>query len=131
MPAHYIVSTAPRLLRNNGVGDYYESADGSWNILASEMKNPRHTDLILTHEFIEVLLIRAAGIPEPVIDAWDAYFEVLRKYGLVDKDAEPGDDPRAPYYKQHQMATKIEKLMCEEGFEIDWDDYGDAVDEFE
>lgn len=122
----YTLITAKGLLRNNSPGDYYETPDGDWNIIASELRNIHHSELILTHEFIEVILVRAAGIPEPVIDAWDAYFEILRQYGLVGPDDEPGDDPRSPYYEQHQLATKVEKIVCEEGFKLDWDKYDEA-----
>lgn len=115
------------LQRNDGVGDYFQNGDGSWTILATLMANPRHSDLILAHEFIEVLLIRAAGIPEPVINAFDAYFEEQRRVGIVPEDAEPGDDPTAPYHAQHILATRIEKMLCEEGFRLDWDAYCQAV----
>jgi hypothetical protein len=122
----YTLVTSKTLLRNDGLGDYYETPEGDWNVLAVAMKNALHSQLILTHEFVEVILIQAAGIPEPVIDAWDAYFEVLRAHGLVGPDDEPGDDPRAPYYKQHQVASKIERIVCEEGFDLSWDEYEKA-----
>ena len=40
---------------------------------------------------------------------------------------EPGDDPHAPYHKQHQVATTCEKLIAE-ALEMDWEAYGRAVE---
>jgi len=122
----YTLVTSKTLLRNNCPGDYYETPDGDWNILAVQMKNPHHSEPILIHETIEAMLIRAAGIPEPVVDAFDAYFEVLRKFGVVGEDDEPGDHPSAPYFKQHQLCAHIERIVCEEGFGLSWDEYEDA-----
>jgi len=108
--------------RNDGLGDYREHFDGVWDICATRLSNPRFTDLILIHEFIETILIRAAGIPEPDIDAFDAQFEELRGQGFIDNDAEPGDDQNAPYYQAHQIATRIEKIACE-ALGLSWTDY--------
>ncbi len=127
----YKMAVVPGLRRNEGVGDYFENADGSWTILATKLPDKRHSNCILAHELIEVMLIREAGIPEPVIDAFDAYFEVKRTNGLVGPDDEPGDDPESPYYKQHQVATRIEKILCEEGYNLSWDEYCQAVNEAE
>ncbi len=129
MSYDYKIAVTKGLQRNEGVGDYFENGDSSWTILATEMPNPRHSDLILSHEFIEVLLIRAAGIPEPIINAFDAYFEEKRKAGQVGPDDEPGDDPTAPYHKEHVLATKIERILCEEGFNLPWEEYCKAVNE--
>lgn len=129
MPKQYNLSTTKGLQRNDGIGDYFEGVDGSWTIIATEMKEPQHAELILLHELIEVMLIRLAGIPEPVIDAFDAYFEVKRKHGLAKPDDEPGDDPTAPYHEQHQAATRIERMMCEDGFKLSWDEYCQACNE--
>jgi hypothetical protein len=114
-------------LRNEGVGDYDENFDGSWGIFSSAMKDPRHRDLILIHEYVETMLIRQAGITNEAILAFDAQFEEWRKQGLVAKDAEPGDDPRAPYYHQHQAATAHEKMLCEQ-YGIKWEDYEKAIE---
>lgn len=48
--------------------------------------------------------------PEAV-DRFDRAYEAKRKPG---DDSEPGDDPRAPYHKQHVLAEKIERLLAAE-----------------
>jgi len=35
---------------------------------------------------------------------------------------EPGDDPRAPYYREHQFASGMERLMAAE-LGVDWQQY--------
>lgn len=67
--------------------------------------------MIAVHELIEVLLCKAAGVTQEDVDKFDLNFEKKRKKG---DDSEPGDDPKAPYYKQHKFATKIERLLCKE-----------------
>jgi hypothetical protein len=37
-------------------------------------------------------------------------------------DSEPGDDIHAPYYKQHQLATSVERMLTAE-LEVDWNAY--------
>ena len=40
---------------------------------------------------------------------------------------EPGDDPRAPYHREHEFAGCVERLLAHE-LGIDWNDYEDALD---
>jgi hypothetical protein len=40
---------------------------------------------------------------------------------------EPGDDPRAPYYKEHFFATNIERMIAHE-MGIDWNEYSQKVE---
>jgi hypothetical protein len=41
--------------------------------------------------------------------------------------SEPGDDPRAPYYREHQFASGMERLMAAE-LGIDWQQYMGLVE---
>jgi len=76
--------------------------------------------LIAVHELIEAGLCRAACIPDSVIDRFDMAFE---------GDTEPGDSARAPYYRQHQIATGIERLLAAE-LKVSWEEYEDLLDEY-
>ena len=62
---------------------------------------------------------------EEDVTAFDEAFEKARKPGNVD---EPGDDPKAPYRKQHLIATGVEKLMAAE-LGVDWKAYDKKVNE--
>jgi hypothetical protein len=57
------------------------------------------------------------------VDKFDRAYEAKRKPG---DDSELGDDPRAPYHKQHVFAEKIERLLATE-LGVDWPDYDKEV----
>jgi len=98
-------------------GDYWRFKD-LVNIRTVETGNENYNFLIHLHESIEEWLCTMRGIDEMDIQAFDQQFK---------GDGEPGDDPAAPYYKEHQFATAIEMLMCNE-MGINMYDYDAAVD---
>ena len=75
--------------------------------------------LVAVHELVEVLLCKHRGITAAKVDAFDKAFEKARKPGNED---EPGDDPKAPYRKEHFFATNIEALLSAE-LGVDWAKY--------
>lgn len=101
----------------------YETAHGFSLISVSDMGNTQYEQLVAVHELIEMILTQARGISEQHITDFDKAFEMIRQPGNTD---EPGDDPRAPYQKEHQFATKIERLLAAE-LGIDWDTYEQTV----
>lgn len=101
------------------LGDYRKK-NGELHITVSRM-NEEHEFLIVVHELIEWFLIHRKGIPIDEIDHFDIAFEKARKKGNYD---EPGDDLKAPYYQEHQFATKIEKLLAEK-LGVNWQKYED------
>lgn len=103
------------------VGDYYKKK-GELHIRISKM-NSRHEFLVLMHELLEWFLIEQKAIPISVIDKFDIAFEKNREEGNVN---EPGDDPEAPYYDEHQFATLIEKLLAEK-LGVNWSKYDQNV----
>jgi hypothetical protein len=86
------------------------------------MGNPDYEALIFIHEFVESYLCWKAGIKENDITDFDVWFEKEKIEG------EPGDDPRAPYFIQHQIAGEFEKDFCRR-LGIKWEDYDRAVEE--
>ena len=83
--------------------------NGDLLISVSKMSDPRYETLVAAHELIEAMLCRQAGISERAVDAFDRHYEAHRKAG---DQSEPGDDPRAPYHRQHVAATKIERELA-------------------
>lgn len=79
--------------------------------------------LVALHELIEMSLCKFAGISFKSIDNFDKDFEQLRQPG---DESEPGDDPKAPYAKQHLLATGVEKIVAAE-LGVDWKVYEDVV----
>ena len=64
---------------------------------------------------------------DAAIDSFDIQYEKSRVLG--DTTSEPGNDPAAPYYREHKFATKLEKLLAEE-IGVDWDEYSASCASF-
>ena len=103
------------------VGDYYKS-HGKLHIKISKT-NSNHEFLVLIHELIEWYLTSQKGVKIQDIDSFDISFENQREPGNTE---EPGDNPNAPYYQEHQFATKIEREVAEY-LGVDWDKYEEHV----
>lgn len=107
------------------VGDWFFSDDTLF-ITVSNMGNDNYHYLVAYHEWIEAILCRAAGISEQDVTTFDKKFEEWREKGDVGEFDEPGNHPDAPYFQQHQVATKHEQRLARE-LGVDWNDYDKAV----
>ncbi len=112
------------LQRYNTVGDYYVDEKGEEDIVVSDMGDWRFEILTALHEIVESTLCQERGISIESIDAFDIAYEEKRLPGDV---SEPGDDPSAPYYKEHQFANKMERMLADE-LGVDWEKYIKKVD---
>lgn len=118
-------------MRYATVGDYHFTTDH--NLIEFDiacLKDERMELLVLIHELVEELLTREAGIPEPLIREFDELFELDREAGMYKFDEEPGDDLKAPYRKQHQIATKIERYAAKL-LDVDWREYTNKINNLE
>ena len=98
-------------MRYDDVGDYLDST-----IISYDMENPIFNNGIMLHEFIEYTLIKSAGIPVEMIDAFDTDDAAPEKY----------PEQYKLYTKYHRMANNIERLFIE-NMGISWKDYQKAV----
>lgn len=100
------------------LGDYYfEKNVLHIDILKTDEANHRTFELLtLIHEIVEAVLVIKRGISISAIDNYDM------EYNAIHKDGEPGDEKDSPYFKEHFLATKIEKLMAKE-LGVKWSDY--------
>ena len=125
----YIKTIAHEKQRYPTVGDWFFEREELDNIklvvLVSEMGNPWYEYLVAQHEQMEAMLCLKRGILEKDVSAFDIAFEENRPENNFD---EPGDDPKAPYYKEHQYATIAERSMALE-LNIDWRVYDKIVSE--
>lgn len=80
-------------------------------IRVSDLKSWKYEMLVAVHELVETLLCMDRGVMVEDVDKFDKAFEKKRKPG---DESEPGDDPRAPYVKEHCIATSVERLLCAE-----------------
>lgn len=78
---------------------------------------------MLAHELVEAILCLKRKIDPKAVDLFDMRFESQRAPGDT---GEPGDDPQAPYFREHQFATKIERMLAEE-MGVDWETYERTV----
>jgi len=107
------------------VGDYWYPYPERMDVRISDMQNEDYEFLVLIHELIEAHLCRKRGISEEAITNFDIEFEKNRVEGNFD---EPGNDPKAPYNKEHLYATLIERQLAKE-LSVDWDLYDKTVNE--
>ncbi len=90
------------------------------------MKDERYVFLVALHELIEYELCRMKGITDERVVEFDKKFERERSMGLHEKWEEPGDDTRAPYRKEHQFATMIERMVAQK-LAVRWPHYEKTV----
>ena len=106
-------------------GDYFADGD-AWMVRVSDCGDERYEFLVALHEMVEWFLTQQRGIAEEDIARFDRDFEQAREAGQHGDLDEAGDDPAAPYRREHRFATRVEWLMAEE-LGVDWDEYGAAL----
>lgn len=107
------------------VGDWQFSQDGSrLGINISRMDNEDYEFLVALHEMIEAYLCRKHGITTQQVDEFDMNYEANRING---DESEPGAQPVAPYFKEHQAAENIERHVAVL-LGVDWDTYDKHVE---
>ena len=98
--------------RYDTCGDWLIDGDNI-TILVSDLGDWRLEYLVADHELREALLCRHRGISTKAVDDFDTASQ---------GEGEPGDDPRAPYKREHFFATSIERLTAAE-LDVDWAEY--------
>jgi hypothetical protein len=122
---NYIISQVPhRTQRYETVGDWIPG--NPVRIKVSGMKDERYVFLVALHEMIEYELCRMNGITDREVVEFDTNFEQERRARLHSFEAEPGDDPRAPYRDEHGFATAVERMVAQK-MGVSWPDYERAV----
>ena len=109
--------------RYDTVGDWFFNYENdTLFIFISKMKDWRYEFLVARHEMDEAMLCYKRGIKEEDVTDFDKLFERERAKLKHTEDAEPGDDPRAPYKAEHFFATTQERVMAAE-LGVDWAQY--------
>ncbi len=101
--------------RYDTVGDWR----GDGRITVSAMGGEDYEFLVALHEFVEWYLCRKRGISDAEVTSFDEAY---------DGGGEPGDALWAPYRREHQFATFIERQVAIE-LGVSWDEYEKALDE--
>ena len=92
--------------KEEGCGDWFvNKANGDIHIRVAgpDVWIDEESFLIALHELIEARLCFKAGVTQDAVDTFDEKFSA---------DGEPGDDPAAPYQKQHRAASILEHQMA-------------------
>lgn len=102
---------------------YATCGDWFWNkkelqIRVSEMGDEGYELAVGLHELIEALLCIYELVPTGAVDHFDRNWK---------GKGEPGDDPKAPYHRQHVTASICERAIAQ-CLEIDWNDYAKVID---
>jgi len=82
------------------------------------LKNPDYVTLVFVHEAIEAILCRHDHVSGASVDRFDMNFKGA---------GEPGDDPKAPYHRQHEVAMKVEHEVAA-ALGVDWAAYEKALE---
>jgi hypothetical protein len=109
--------------RYTTVGDWWVDETGTIQIRVSELSDWRREALIAVHELVEILLCKNEGITTEEVDQFDKLYEANR---APDCEDEPGDDPKAPYVRQHCIATGIERILAAE-LGVQWKPYEEEL----
>jgi len=101
--------------------DWYWDENGDLQVRVSPLSDWRHEVLLGIHEAVEAVMCRHDGVTQEQVDAFDVEYD---KAHAVDINA--GDDPNAPYKKQHTFATAIERILAG-ALSVDWKTYDDEI----
>lgn len=110
--------------RYDTAGDWFYTGKGkkrTLHIKVSATKKPEFAKLVAIHELVEVMLCERDGVSQREVDAFDFAFKPS------EVNDEPGDDPNAPYQRQHNFATAVERMLCA-AMGLKWDDYAEAIE---
>ena len=108
--------------RYDTAGDYVQYENLATEIYVSRLASRSQMYLVVIHELVELALCERRKIGMEEIDDWDM--------GEGKDSLNPGDDPKAPYHREHVFAENIERLVAAE-LGIEWAAYCRAIDELE
>jgi hypothetical protein len=81
---------------------------------------------VAIHELVEGYLCCKNQVTEQDVVTFDEQYEKEREEGKHGNAEEPGDDPCAPYRKEHRAATRVEREVCK-ALGISWTTHEQAV----
>ena len=103
-------------------GDWQIDADGCICVKVSDTGYRMDALLVGIHEAVEAILCREHGVKEADVTAFDVEFG--KTHNL--EEEEPGEDPGAPYRREHATADVVERIVALEADEV-WREYEDRI----
>lgn len=97
--------------------DWWWDGSGDLQVRISPMSDWRYEALLALHETIEAILCKHNGVAEPDVCAFDQEYDKTHNF-----DVDAGDEPDAPYVREHCFATGLERVICAE-LDVNWKTY--------
>lgn len=94
--------------------DWFWDENGDLQVRVSPMSDWRYEVLLGIHEAVEAIMCKHNGVTQAAVDAFDLEYDKTHTY-----DLNAGDDPGAPYAREHCFATAIERIMAAE-LDVNW-----------
>lgn len=114
------IDTIPhKTQRYDTCGDWWWEGD-TLQIRVSEMGDWRKEMSVAYHELFECLVCKQRGITQKQADDFDTSWEEHDGY------EEPGDDPKSPYHREHQLAMAPEHILAD-ALDLNWAEYAESV----
>ena len=110
-------SVDPSLMRYVTTGDWEIIGDLVSITVADYGMQEDSAFLVALHELVEAWMCNRNGIAEEDVSRFDIDHPELE---------EPGDSPNAPYHKEHNLATEVERMVCNAAG-INWEAHNDWV----
>lgn len=110
-------------------GDWRWTPDGTLHIRVSEEMGAKSCSAVILHELFEVLaLCKGDELPKTERDLLTEKVDCFDKNWNGDLEAdEPGDDPKAPYHREHSLSTAVERIAVSE-FGMSWKEHEKNVE---
>ncbi len=94
--------------------DWFFDKNGDLQVRVSPMSDWRYETLLGIHEAVEAIMCKHSGVSQASVDKFDQEYD---KTHPIDLNA--GDDPAAPYVREHCLSTAIERILCAE-LDVNW-----------
>lgn len=99
--------------------DWFYDDTGNLEVRIAPLSCWEMETCLAIHELIESILCKKAGISQTEVDQFDLKFD---RDHPNEPDIGAGDDPDAPYHRQHIVATTIERIVAGE-LNLNWEEY--------
>jgi hypothetical protein len=101
--------------------DWFWDDKGDLQVRVCPMSDWRYETLLAIHEAVEAVMCKHNGVTQQSVDVFDQEYDKTHA-----SDVEAGDDPEAPYGREHCFATAIERILCAE-LNVKWKLYDDEL----
>ena len=101
--------------------DWFWETNGDLQVQIAPMSDWRYEVLLAIHETVEAIMCKHNSVSQQSVDAFDTEYDKTHT-----TDCNAGDDPQAPYKREHCFATAVERILCAE-LDVDWKTYDDEL----